>query len=96
MRGRKGGGEGEGEGRRGVGGGRGGKGREGRGKFCAREARAAPRREEGDKGWEGEVRGREGEKPTPCPPLINSVYYNVVFTTECKDTLTQRVYLPLL
>ena len=45
--------------RRGAGGGSGEKkwaknGREeNRGKFYAREARAAPRREEGDKGWEG-------------------------------------------
>ena len=32
-------------------------------------ARAALRREEGGKGREGEVRGREGERHTPCPPL---------------------------
>ena len=32
-----------------------------RGKFCAREGRAAPRRDEEDKGREGEVRAREGE-----------------------------------
>ena len=47
--------EGGGEGEEGAGGGRGekkGKGGE-RGKFCAREGRAAPRREEGGKGVGG-------------------------------------------
>ena len=59
------------EGEEGPGGGRGEKKGDGekRGKICVRDARAAPRREEGDKGWEGEVRGWEGEKPTPlCTP----------------------------
>ena len=38
------------------------KGREGgRGKFCAREPRAAPEGRRETRGREGEVRGREGE-----------------------------------
>ena len=55
-------------GEEGVGGGRGEKKREGeRGKKFALAARAAPKREEGDKGGRGEVRGGRGERPTPCP-----------------------------
>ena len=51
----------EGEGRK--------KGREGKkGNFCARAARAAPEGRRETRGREGEVRGREGERPTPCPP----------------------------
>ena len=47
-------------------------GRDGeRGKFCASEARAAPRREEGDKGREGEVRGGRGRGLPPVRPLNN-------------------------
>ena len=73
--------EGEGGGRRGAGGvrsgggrrekraggGRGEEKREGgeRGQFCAREARAAPEGWRETRGWEGEVRGREGERLTP-------------------------------
>ena len=67
MRGREEGEEGEGGGEKG--GGRGEK-RSGR-EFCAREARTAPRREEGDKGWEGRGggdKGREGGRSLPpCP-----------------------------
>ena len=64
-----------GRGRRGEGGGRRGGGRRerggrkgrrgGRGNFGAREARAAPEGRRETKGREGEVRGREGERPTP-------------------------------
>ena len=55
---------------------RGGRGEKRRGReFCAREARTAPRREEGDKGvgggGEGKIRGREGEKPTPLSTPSN-------------------------
>ena len=55
------------EGEEAAGGGRGEKKREGgkRGKIYAREARATPKREERDEGWEWEVRGREGERPPP-------------------------------
>ena len=76
KRGREGGEEGEGGGRRGAGGGRRGGGRrekrgreegEGRGKE-EKFARAAPEGKRETRGREGEVRGREGERPTPCPP----------------------------
>ena len=56
--------------------GRGGKlgkiGREGgkEGKFPARVTCAAPRREEGNKGWEG-GQGVGEKRSTPCPPLAN-------------------------
>ena len=40
-----------------------------RGKISAHDTCAAPRMEEGDKGWEGETKGREEVRPTPCPPL---------------------------
>ena len=73
KRGREVGEEGVGGGRRGGGRRERGENREGggRGKFCAREARAAPRREEGDKGLEGEVRGREGgDAFPPVRPLM--------------------------
>ena len=73
MRGREGGdgeeerGEGEGRENRGWEEGEGRqKGREGkRGKFCAREARAAPEGRRETRGWEGEVRGREGGEAYP-------------------------------
>ena len=59
------------EGKEGAGGEKKRRGRE----FCAREALTAPRREEGDRGGggggEGEIRGREGEKPTPLSTPSN-------------------------
>ena len=58
----------EGEVEEGAGGGR-GEG-EKRGNFCAREARAAPEGRRG--GGSGKVREREGERPTPVHPLIDT------------------------
>ena len=67
--------EGEGGGRRGAGGGRGEEKREGeRGKFCARS-----RREEGDKGREGEVRGGRGRCLPPSAPLYIQRDSNALF-----------------
>ena len=42
----------------------------------------AQRREEGDKGQEGEIRGRKGEVLTPCPPLIHRQCYEVHVLTR--------------
>ena len=80
-----GGGEGAGGGRRGAGRRRGGGGiekigREGKiGISSARKARAAPRREEGDKGRDGEVRGREGRGLSSSTPPIPYVIINLGF-----------------
>ena len=78
---------GEGGGRRGGGRReRGGKkgGREGkRGKFCAREACAAPEGRRETRGREGEVRGREGgEAYPPFHPLL----YSVLYISSCSAT----------
>ena len=53
-------------GRRERGGKRGEKEKEGEKMRAARARRT--RREEGDEWAGGEVKGREGERPTPCPP----------------------------
>ena len=64
--------EGEGGGNRGAGGWRGEKKGEGgkSGNFCARGARAAPRRE--TRGGRGEVRGREGGEANPLVHPVTS------------------------
>ena len=50
------------------------------GEISARDTCADPRREEGDKGWEGRQWVWGGERPTPCPNTSG------VFLFEKRDS----------